>query len=57
MAIAQWWSKSDFTLYIKDEDLAHLGKENAVVILNHKYDIDWLLGWIFCQRIDLLAVN
>jgi lysophosphatidic acid acyltransferase/lysophosphatidylinositol acyltransferase len=44
VAIAQWWSKSDFYLYIKDEDLKQLGKENAIVVLNHKYDIDWLLG-------------
>jgi len=55
VTIAQWWSKSDFYLYIKDEDLKQLGKENAIVVLNHKYDIDWLLGWILCQRVNLLA--
>lgn len=55
VSIAQWWSGSDFNLYIKDEDLEMLGKEHALVVLNHKYDIDWLLGWILCQRVSLLA--
>ena len=83
VTIAQWWSNSDFYIYIKDEDLKQLGKENVIVVMNHKYDIDWLLGmfldeisikielkrlwgehffhniylgWILCQRVNLLAV-
>ena len=56
VAFAQYWSGCDFSLYIRDEDLKELGKERTLAIMNHKYDIDWLLGYILCQRINLLAV-
>lgn len=25
--------------------------------MNHKYDIDWLAGWMICQRIGILKVR
>ncbi len=25
--------------------------------MNHKYDIDWLIAWIMCQRLGILKVN
>ena len=56
-SLAQWWSGSDCEIFISKEDLKHLGKENAVYIMNHKYEIDWLMGWLVCQRIGVLAVN
>ena len=56
VAFAQYWSRSDFNIYIKDEDLKQLGNERALAVMNHKYDIDWLLGYILCQRINLLGV-
>lgn len=37
------------------EDYEHVSKEHAIVIMNHKYDVDWLMGWIVCQRAGLLA--
>lgn len=55
VGFAQYWSGCDFNLYIKDEDLKQIGKERTLAIMNHKYDIDWLLGYILCQRISLLA--
>jgi hypothetical protein len=57
VGFAQYWSGCDFNLYIKDEDLKQIGKERTLAIMNHKYDIDWLLGYILCQRISLLAVK
>ncbi|CAF3780471.1 unnamed protein product [Rotaria sordida] len=52
--IAQWWSKSDCTLYMNPDDLEKIQKEHAIVIMNHKYDIDWIPGWIICQRIGIM---
>ena len=52
----QWWSGSDFYIYSTDEDLKMIGKEHALSILNHKYDIDWLMGWCLMQRINILGV-
>ncbi|CAF1140090.1 unnamed protein product [Rotaria sp. Silwood1] len=51
---AQWWSKSDCALYIKPDDLEKVRKEHAIVIMNHKYDIDWMAGWIICQRLGIM---
>jgi hypothetical protein len=25
--------------------------------MNHKYDIDWLVAWMACQRLGILKVN
>lgn len=25
--------------------------------MNHRYEVDWLIGWIFCERIGLLGVS
>lgn len=40
-ALAQWWSGSDFDFYCSEETLRNIGKENAISVLNHKYEIDW----------------
>ncbi|CAF3334077.1 unnamed protein product [Rotaria sp. Silwood2] len=50
----QWWSKSNCVLYINPDDLEKIQKEHAIVIMNHKYDIDWIAGWIICQRIGIM---
>ncbi|CAF0979391.1 unnamed protein product [Rotaria sordida] len=52
--VAQWWSKSNCVLYIKPEELEKVRKEHAIVIMNHKYDVDWLAGWIICQRLGII---
>ncbi|CAF1528436.1 unnamed protein product [Rotaria magnacalcarata] len=51
---AQWWSQSNCVLYINPEDLEKVRHEHAIVIMNHKYDIDWLAGWIICQRLGII---
>ncbi|XP_021893331.1 1-acyl-sn-glycerol-3-phosphate acyltransferase 2-like [Carica papaya] len=32
-----------------------MGKEHALVICNHKSDIDWLVGWVLAQRSGCLG--
>jgi 1-acyl-sn-glycerol-3-phosphate acyltransferase len=54
--MAQWWSGSDFDLFMTDEDIVHFGKENAISVCNHRYDIDWLYALMLCQRVGLLGV-
>lgn len=31
------------------------GKENALLICNHRSDIDWLIGWVLAQRAGCLG--
>ncbi|KAK3774603.1 hypothetical protein RRG08_035032 [Elysia crispata] len=53
--LAQWWSGTEIVLYMKPEDLKYLGKEHALALLNHKYDIDWVMTWIMSERFACLG--
>jgi lysophosphatidic acid acyltransferase/lysophosphatidylinositol acyltransferase len=54
---AQHWAQCECDLYLNPADLKYVNKEHAICIMNHKYDIDWLMGWIVCQRTGLLPVS
>ena len=54
--LAQYWSGSTCDIFIDDEDFKRISKENCICIMNHKYDVDWLMGWIVCQQTGLLGV-
>lgn len=56
--LTEWWSGTDCQLVVEEgEDLSNLGKEHAIVIMNHKYDIDWLMGWILAERHGILGAS
>ncbi|XP_054262888.1 1-acyl-sn-glycerol-3-phosphate acyltransferase gamma-like [Macrosteles quadrilineatus] len=56
VCLAEWWSGTDVYIYIdKDDFKRYYGKEHAYLIMNHRYDVDWLVGWIFCERIGVLG--
>lgn len=55
--MAEWWSGSDVIVYVdKDDYKKYFGKEHGYLIMNHTYDVDWLIGWIFCERVGVLGV-
>ncbi|XP_075232638.1 1-acyl-sn-glycerol-3-phosphate acyltransferase gamma-like [Lycorma delicatula] len=54
--MAEWWSGTDVHIYIDKDDFdKYYGKEHAYLVMNHRYDVDWLVGWIFCDRIKVLG--
>ncbi|KAI3526083.1 hypothetical protein L2E82_00944 [Cichorium intybus] len=53
--IVDWWAGVKVKLYTDAETLEMMGKEHALVIANHKSDIDWLIGWVFAQRSGCLG--
>ena len=55
--MARYWSGSTCDIYMNEEDFKYVGNEHVICIMNHKYDVDWLMGWIVCQRTGLLHVN
>jgi len=56
VCLAEWWSGTDVYIYIdKDDFKKYYGKEHGYLIMNHRYDVDWLVGWIFCERIGVLG--
>jgi len=56
-SLGRYWSGSKMDIYMDPEDFKLIAKEHAICIMNHKYDIDWLMGWIVCQRTGLLSGN
>ena len=55
--LAQWWSGTEVLLYMEDKDRRLVGKEHVLVMMNHKYDIDWLMAWILSERFGMLGVS
>lgn len=55
--LADWWSKSNLTLHISKKDYEQCGKEHGLLIMNHTYETDWLLGWMFTEKIGVLGVS
>ncbi|XP_063297291.1 1-acyl-sn-glycerol-3-phosphate acyltransferase delta [Pelobates fuscus] len=53
--LLEWWSDTDCTLYSDPQSYTKYGKENAIVILNHNFEIDFLCGWNFCERFGVLG--
>lgn len=55
--MGEWWSGTDIIAYIKkDEYEKYYGSEHGYLLMNHTYEIDWLMGWMFCDRIRMLGV-
>ncbi|UJR08668.1 hypothetical protein I4U23_012926 [Adineta vaga] len=50
-----WWSNSDIKLYVDPKDIKDLPKEYAIILVNHRYEIDWLVGLVVAQKIGILG--
>ncbi|TWW78752.1 1-acyl-sn-glycerol-3-phosphate acyltransferase delta [Takifugu flavidus] len=55
VAALEWWSGTECTLYTEPESYQLYGKENAIVVLNHRFELDFLCGWTFCERFGVLG--
>ncbi|XP_072293722.1 1-acyl-sn-glycerol-3-phosphate acyltransferase delta isoform X2 [Eucyclogobius newberryi] len=55
VAVLEWWSSTECTLYTDPESYPLFGKENAIVVLNHNFEIDFLCDWTFCDRFGVLG--
>ncbi|KAL6987101.1 1-acyl-sn-glycerol-3-phosphate acyltransferase 2 [Sarracenia purpurea var. burkii] len=53
--LLDWWAGVKIKLFTDSESFRFMGKEHALVICNHKSDIDWLVGWILAQRSGCLG--
>lgn len=51
--VYQWWSNSDIIVYIQPKDLEKMRQENSLWLGNHRYEVDWLLGWVVTERLGL----
>lgn len=55
--LLEWWSGTECTIYTDPHAYPKYGKENAIVILNHKFEIDFLCGWSLSERLGILGVS
>ena len=55
--IVDWWVGAKIQVFTDPETFRLMGKEHALVISNHKSDIDWLVGWIIAERSVCLGSN
>lgn len=56
VSLADWWSNSKLYVYVDPEVLkTRIGKEHTLLLMNHTYEIDWLFGWIFCEKQGVLG--
>ncbi|KAL2228245.1 1-acyl-sn-glycerol-3-phosphate acyltransferase 2-like [Sesamum indicum] len=53
--LVDWWAGVKIEIYTDAETFKLMGKEHALVICNHRSDIDWLVGWILAQRSGCLG--
>ncbi|KAJ8460545.1 hypothetical protein OPV22_033471 [Ensete ventricosum] len=53
--LADWWAGLKIQLYGDSKTFELLGKEHAIVVPNHRSDIDWLAGCVIAQRSDCLG--
>lgn len=53
--LAHWWVEAECDLYISPEDQKMLGKEHSVCMVNHSYEIDWLMAWMMAERHGMLG--
>nr|BAG60008.1 unnamed protein product [Homo sapiens] len=53
--LLEWWSGTECTIFTDPRAYLKYGKENAIVVLNHKFEIDFLCGWSLSERFGLLG--
>ncbi|XP_042491978.1 1-acyl-sn-glycerol-3-phosphate acyltransferase 2 isoform X2 [Macadamia integrifolia] len=49
--LIDWWAGVKIQLFTDTETYRLMGKEHALLICNHRSDIDWLVGWVLAQVI------
>lgn len=58
VVLGDWWSNTRIIFYTDRKDYdTYFGKEHAYCIMNHTFEVDWLIGWMIADRIHLLGVS
>jgi len=53
--IVDFWSNSELIIYCKKDVFDVLGKEHHFTLMNHCYEIDWLIGWLVLEKFGCLG--
>ncbi|KAG1661203.1 1-acyl-sn-glycerol-3-phosphate acyltransferase gamma [Nymphon striatum] len=55
VVLSEWWSGTVVNMHTAPENVKFIGKEHAVLIMNHKYDVEWVMGWVMAERYNVLG--
>ncbi|XP_056635997.1 1-acyl-sn-glycerol-3-phosphate acyltransferase delta-like [Diorhabda carinulata] len=56
VCLGDWWSQSKIYVYTDKKVFdKYFGKEHAYCIMNHTYEVDWLIGWMITDKLHLLG--
>lgn len=53
--LLDYWSASEMIVYCDREMFESLGKTHHFALMNHGYEIDWLVGWSFLEKHSMLG--
>lgn len=53
--LIDFWSNSELIIYCKKDVFEILGKEHHFTLMNHSYEIDWLVGWLVIEKFGCLG--
>ncbi|KAJ7286656.1 hypothetical protein O6H91_Y324100 [Diphasiastrum complanatum] len=53
--LVDWWAGVKLRVYADPLEWTYIGKEHALLICNHRSDIDWLVGWVLAERVGCLG--
>ena len=61
-AVIPWtlesWAEYDIRIFGHDDEVGRYGnKEHALVLINHRGDLDWMVGWVLIDRLGMLGVR
>lgn len=56
--IGDWWSGSELSIYMNEDDYKkYYGKEHGFVLMNHCYEVDWIIACMLFDRMKVLGVS
>ena len=55
--LAEWWSGSEVRVYCDEKTRLSWGTEHGLIIMNHTYEVDWLMGWMVADYACTLGVR
>eukprot|EP00271_Cylindrocystis_brebissonii_P008052 TRINITY_DN2207_c0_g3_i1.p1 TRINITY_DN2207_c0_g3~~TRINITY_DN2207_c0_g3_i1.p1 ORF type:complete len:395 (+),score=46.76 TRINITY_DN2207_c0_g3_i1:421-1605(+) len=53
--LCDWWGLLEIRLYTEKSTFELMGKEHALLLANHRSDVDWVVGWCLAQRAGCLG--
>jgi lysophosphatidic acid acyltransferase/lysophosphatidylinositol acyltransferase len=58
VAISEWWSHSSLRMYFADkQSFESHAKNHTLFVMNHRYELDWLMAWMCCDKSHTLGVS